>query len=102
VHYSPYARGGGVHPGPLVTDNGFWDTFRTVYPLLGLLYPDKLGEIVQGWLNAYKEGGWIPGWASPGYRESMVRENGRCGVSNNGFSALVKVPVVDIRRWYRE
>lgn len=66
-----------MHPGPLVTDNGFWDTFRTVYPLLGLLYPDKLGEIVQGWLNAYKEGGWIPGWASPGYRESMVSEKGK-------------------------
>ena len=62
-----------MHPGPLVTDNGFWDTFRTVYPLLGLLYPDLLGEVVQGWLNAFKEGGWLPGWASPGYRESMVR-----------------------------
>jgi putative alpha-1,2-mannosidase len=29
VHYSPYSGDGGVHPGPLLTDNGFWDTFRT-------------------------------------------------------------------------
>jgi putative alpha-1,2-mannosidase len=30
------------------TDNGFWDTFRTVYPMLSLIYPDHLGTIVQG------------------------------------------------------
>ena len=48
VHYSPYDPNGQVHPGPLVTDNGFWDTFRTVYPLLSLIYPDLLGDIIQG------------------------------------------------------
>jgi hypothetical protein len=72
VHYSPYSPSGGVHDGPLVTDNGFWDTFRTVYPMLSVLYPDYLGVIIQGWLNAYKEGGWLPSWASPGYRNCMV------------------------------
>lgn len=72
LHYSPYDPKGKVHPGPLFTDNGFWDTFRTVYPLLSLLYPDHLGFIVQGWLNAYTEGGWLPSWASPGYRNCMV------------------------------
>lgn len=72
MHYSPYSPTGGVFEGPLVTDNGFWDTFRTVYPMLSLLYPDHLGVIIQGWLNAYKEGGWLPSWASPGYRNCMV------------------------------
>lgn len=93
VHYSPYDPHGGVFSGPLVTDNGFWDTYRTVYPLLSLLYPDHLGIITQGidlrvlisffkslnfffssagWLNAFKEGGWLPTWASPGYRNCMV------------------------------
>ena len=43
-----------------------------MYPLLTLVAPDELGLIVQGWVNAYKEGGWIPKWASPGYRNSMV------------------------------
>ncbi len=56
VHYSPYSHNGGVFKGPLCTDNGFWDTFRTVYPVLSLLYPDYLGDIVQGWINAYAEG----------------------------------------------
>jgi predicted alpha-1,2-mannosidase len=72
VHYSAYAPRGGTGRGPLCTDNGFWDTFRTVYPMLSLLYPDKLGGIIQGWLNAYKAGGWLPQWSSPGYRQSMV------------------------------
>jgi len=69
-HWSPY--NGKVQKGPGVTDNGFWDTFRTVYPLLALAYPRQLGEIIQGWLNAYLAGGWLPKWASPGYRDSMV------------------------------
>jgi putative alpha-1,2-mannosidase len=48
VHYSPYDPRGRTFNGPLVTDNGFWDTFRTVYPMLSLLYPDMLGPIIQG------------------------------------------------------
>ena len=56
IHYSPYSPNGGIHDGISVTDNGFWDTFRTVYPMLSLIYPDHLGDIVQGWLSAYKEG----------------------------------------------
>ena len=69
-HRSPYD--GGVHDGPLYTDNGFWDTYRTEYPLLALLQPDQLAEILQGWTNAYREGGWFPQWATPGYRACMV------------------------------
>lgn len=70
-HYSPYD--GKVHPGVLYTDNGFWDTYRTVYPLLALAYPDRLGEILTGWINGANEGGgWFPKWASPGYRNCMI------------------------------
>jgi predicted alpha-1,2-mannosidase len=69
-HFSPYD--GRVHPGVLYTDNGFWDTYRTVYPLYSLLMPERLAEILQGWVNASREGGWFPQWASPGYRACMV------------------------------
>lgn len=69
-HRSPYD--GRVHPGVLYTNNGFWDTYRTVYPLLGLIDPEGFGEIVEGFLAAYREGGWLPKWASPGYRDCMV------------------------------
>lgn len=70
VHYSPYD--GGTHPGPMVADNGFWDTHRTVYPLLSLLFHDTLETMLQGWTNAAKEGGWFPRWSSPGYRACMI------------------------------
>lgn len=70
VHYSPYD--GKVHPGPLYADNGFWDTHRTVYPLFSLLLPEKYGEMISGWLNAAREGGWFPRWSSPGYRSCMT------------------------------
>ena len=70
VHYSPY--NGEVEDGLLYTDNGFWDTYRTVYPLFSILSPELDAKILQGWINAYKEGGWFPKWASPGYRECMV------------------------------
>ena len=70
VHYSPFD--GAIHPGRLVTDNGFWDTYRTVYPFLSLFDPDRLGRTLDGWLAAYRESGWLPTWASPGYRLCMV------------------------------
>jgi predicted alpha-1,2-mannosidase len=41
-------------------------------PLLSLVNRDVLGRTLQGWVNAYKEGGWLPKWASPGYRGGML------------------------------
>lgn len=69
-HWSPFA--GGVHEGEMYTDNGFWDTYRTVYPLLTLLFPERVSSIVRGLVNAYHEGGWLPKWMSPGYRDCMI------------------------------
>lgn len=73
VHYSPYD--GKVHPGPLYTDNGFWDTWRAVFPFFVLMYPERDAEIMQGLANTYREGGWLPEWASPGYRNVMIGAN---------------------------
>eukprot|EP01062_Namystynia_karyoxenos_P005964 TRINITY_DN12073_c0_g1_i1.p1 TRINITY_DN12073_c0_g1~~TRINITY_DN12073_c0_g1_i1.p1 ORF type:complete len:994 (+),score=195.18 TRINITY_DN12073_c0_g1_i1:79-3060(+) len=70
VHFSPYT--GAVAEGVLSTDHGFWDAYRTVYPLQNLLFADHAGELLQGFVNAFKEGGWLPAWPSPGYRSSMV------------------------------
>ena len=70
IHFSPYT--GRVEVGELVTDNGFWDTSRTVYPLLSLAWRDKLGQILNAWLPAFEQSGWMPQWASPGHRACMV------------------------------
>ncbi|MGI4871696.1 MAG: GH92 family glycosyl hydrolase [Janthinobacterium lividum] len=73
THYSPYD--GQVHAGYLYTDTSFWDTFRALLPLLNLLYPDESLHMQAGLANAYREGGWLPEWASPGYRNIMVGNN---------------------------
>lgn len=70
VHYSFYT--GEVLPGEAVTDNGFWDTYRTVYPWFNLFKPETSAKAIRGWCAAYREGGWFPQWASPGYRACMV------------------------------
>ena len=74
VHYSAYD--GKVHPGVSYTDNGFWDTYRTVWPLFALIQPKRYGEMVEGFLQGYREGGWLAQWASPGYRVSMPGTHG--------------------------
>ncbi|MCK4943473.1 MAG: GH92 family glycosyl hydrolase, partial [Candidatus Aminicenantes bacterium] len=69
-HYSPYD--GEIHEGVLISDTGFWDTYRAQFPLLVLIKPETANEIVKGLLNAYREGGWLPKWPSPGYRNVMT------------------------------
>ncbi|AWM35167.1 alpha-mannosidase [Hymenobacter nivis] len=80
VHYSPF--NGQVLPGYLYTDTGFWDTFRALFPLLNLVYPDINSEMQQGLVNDYKESGWLPEWASPGLRSVMVGNNSASVVSD--------------------
>ena len=66
IHYSPY--NGKVLPGYMYTDTGFWDTFRCLFPLLNLMYPEQNAKMQAGLVNAYKESGFLPEWASPGHR----------------------------------
>ena len=78
VHWSPYD--GKVHPGPMVADSGSWDGFRTTFPLLALTNPAVYSWMVNGYLNAFQESGWLPEWPSPGIRGSMVGTfTGTCG-----------------------
>ncbi len=73
MHYSPYD--GKVHEGVLYGDIGIWDAFRTTFPLITLIYPAELNEILQGFVNAAEEGGTLPEWPSPGYRDCMIGQH---------------------------
>lgn len=73
VHYSPY--NGKIEAGYMFTDNGFWDTFRAVFPLFNLSYPEMNKQFMKGLVNTYKESGWLPEWASPGHRDCMIGSN---------------------------
>ncbi len=73
IHYSPYD--GKIHDGVLYGDIGIWDAFRTTFPLITILYPSQLQEILQGFVNASQEGGTLPEWPSPGYRDCMIGQH---------------------------
>jgi len=61
-----------VVPGKVYVNNGFWDTFRTTWPAYALLAPQRAGEMVDGFLQQYRDGGWVARWSSPGYADLMV------------------------------
>ncbi|WP_238536488.1 GH92 family glycosyl hydrolase [Stigmatella aurantiaca] len=72
---SPYASGHPVKTGKVYVNNGFWDTYRTTWPLYTLLIPNKTGEMLDGFVNGYKDGGWVTRWSAPGYANIMVGTN---------------------------
>ena len=69
-HFSAF--NGRVMPGVMYADHGYWDVYRAWYPLMSILFPERLGEILQAWVNAYREGGWLPQFPAPGYRACMT------------------------------
>jgi predicted alpha-1,2-mannosidase len=68
-HFSAF--NGKVMAGVMYADHGYWDVYRAWYPFMSLVYPDRLGEILEAWVNAYREGGWMPQFPAPGYRACM-------------------------------
>ena len=80
IHYSPY--NGKVLPGYMFTDNGFWDTFRAVFPFFNLMYPSLNAKIMEGLANTYLESGWLPEWASPGHRDCMIGSNSAINIAD--------------------
>ncbi len=73
IHYSPY--NGQVLPGYMYTDTGFWDTFRSLFPLLNFAYPSTNAEIQSALACIAKENNLLPEWSSPGHRGCMVGQN---------------------------
>lgn len=86
VHYSPY--NGKILPGYMYAGTGFWDTFRALYPFLTLMYPQINIEMQKALINDYKEGGFLPEWSAPGYRDIMIGNNSASVVSGAYLKGL--------------
>ncbi|WP_410581155.1 GH92 family glycosyl hydrolase [Amycolatopsis sp. lyj-108] len=81
-HASPVVRrlwpstrtrtGAKVVDGEMYVNNGFWDTYRTTWPAYALLTPGRCGRMIDGFVQQYREGGWISRWSSPGYANLMT------------------------------
>ncbi len=86
VHWSPY--NGKILPGKMFGGTGFWDTFRALYPLLNLVYPEINKEMQEGLVNDYLEGGFLPEWSSPGFADIMIGNNSASIVSDAYIKGL--------------
>lgn len=86
VHYSPHT--GEVCPGYLYADTGVWDTFRCLFPLLNLAYPEENAKMQEGYVNHYLESSLLPEWSSPGHRGCMVGNNTASVVADAYLSGL--------------
>ncbi|MEU5104966.1 GH92 family glycosyl hydrolase [Streptomyces sp. NPDC021354] len=69
---TPTHTGAKIVDGRVYVNNGFWDTYRTTWPVYSLLTPKRAGEMVDGFVQQYKDGGWISRWSSPGYADLMT------------------------------
>lgn len=68
-HYDTTSQS--AQPGKFFTNNGYWDTFRSNYPLLSLCYSDYLEQFLEGILTFYQDTGYLPKWLSPDERGIM-------------------------------
>ena len=69
---TPTRTGAKVVDGKIYVNNGFWDTYRTTWPAYSLLTPGKAAELADGFVQQYRDGGWISRWSSPGYANLMT------------------------------
>ncbi|WP_207782693.1 GH92 family glycosyl hydrolase [Phytoactinopolyspora limicola] len=68
----PTETGADVVDGKVYVNNGFWDTYRTVWSAYSLFAADHAGELVDGFVQQYRDGGWVSRWSSPGYANLMT------------------------------
>lgn len=69
IHYDTLSLS--VKEGYYYTNNGFWDTCRSVYPLYSLIATEEYENMLSGFYNAYKNSGYLPKWLSPDERGLM-------------------------------
>ncbi|MFI6760384.1 GH92 family glycosyl hydrolase [Micromonospora sp. NPDC050417] len=69
---TPTQTGADVVDGKVYVNNGFWDTYRTAWSAYTLFSPGMAGELVDGFVQQYKDGGWVSRWSSPGYSNLMT------------------------------
>lgn len=69
VHYDTTKKK--ITKGKLYTNNGFWDTYKSLFPLFSLIAQEEYEAMLEGFLNNYRQAGYLPKWLSPYERGLM-------------------------------
>ncbi len=62
-----------------------WDTYRTLHPLLTLVYPERQSAIVKTMIDMFTESGWLPKWELAGNETHMMVGDGAGAVIAETF-----------------
>lgn len=95
---TPTQTGARIVAGKPFVNNGLWDTYRTAWPAYTLLTPRKAGEMIDGFVQQYRDGGWIARWSSPGYADLMVGTSADVAFAD---AWLKGVQNFDVRAFYQ-
>ena len=63
------------------TTFSLWDTYRAAHPLMNIIHPEKMPDMVNTMLNIYKEQGRLPVW-------HLVGNETDCMVGNPGIAVV--------------
>lgn len=61
-----------IHNGVMYNCWSMWDTYRAEHPLLTLVAPEHIDDMMQSLVEMFNEGGWLPKWPNPSYTGIMV------------------------------
>ena len=98
-YYSPYD--GKIHNGYMYTDNGFWDTFRSQFPLTNILHPTQQGSYMEAMMRVQQEElGWFPSWSCPGETGGMLGNHSISLFADAYAKGIRTVPADSILKGY--
>ena len=69
VHYDTLSKT--VKEGKMFTNMGMWDLHKTLFPLFSLIDQEIFEDILEGYVNQYRNSGYLPKWLSPDERGLM-------------------------------
>ena len=84
---------------PDYDDYSLWDTYRALHPLLTILEPQEVGDLIQALLRKYDRGGWLPifpCWGS--YTSEMIGDHALSVIAD---AYLKGIRNFDVRKAYR-
>jgi predicted alpha-1,2-mannosidase len=70
VYWSPFTSG--VHQGQVFYNTLFYASYNSQFPLYTLLTPTEDGRVLNGFVQQYKDGGWVGSLTMPGYSGDQI------------------------------